>query len=243
MTAYYLKRGQKIKKKTGVRLFAMALLLFGLSLSIYIFSPLISWQIYFAPTEENFEVPIPKTTVADSKTLQSLFSQATNTFSGIDYTNAKNWFPSYNTISVGINKSEIPVYFLSIPKLGIKDADVSTTDYDLNKHLVQFNNTAIPPKIGNAVIFGHSTLPQWFNPNDYKTIFASVYKLNIGDDIFANIGDVSYRYKVYNIKVVDPEDTSIFSQDSNDAYLTLVTCTPPGTTWKRLIIKSKLFPI
>ena len=30
------------------------------------------------------------------------------------------------------------------------------------------------------------------------------------------------------------------ARDTTDSYLTLVTCTPPGTTWKRLIIKAKL---
>ena len=90
------------------------------------------------------------------------------------------------------------------------------------------------------MIFGHSTLPQLFNPKNYKTIFANAYLLKENDLIYATVENITYKYRVYNISVVDPKDTSIFTQDLNDSYITLVTCTPPGTIWKRLIIKARL---
>ena len=108
------------------------------------------------------------------------------------------------------------------------------------KHLVNYQGTGIPGKNGNAVIFGHSTLPQLFNPKDYKTIFANVYKLKNGDVIYAMINGVTYTYKIFKITVVDPENSSALVQDYDNSYLTLVTCTPPGTTWKRLIVKAVL---
>ena len=117
---------------------------------------------------------------------------------------------------------------------------MSTRDNNLAIHLVNYQNTAIPPDNGNAVIFGHSTLPQLFNPNDYKTIFATAYQLRLGDEIYATVNGASFKYRVFNISVVEPTDTSIFEQNYDNSYLTLVTCTPPGTTWKRLIIKAKL---
>ena len=117
---------------------------------------------------------------------------------------------------------------------------VSTVDTDVGKHLVNYEGTSILGDKGNAVIFGHSTLPQLYNPKDYKTIFANAYKLKIGDNIYGFVNGVSYLYKIYNTTVVDPSDTSIFAQSYNNSYLTLVTCTPPGTVWKRLIIKARL---
>ncbi|MDO8639815.1 MAG: sortase, partial [bacterium] len=76
--------------------------------------------------------------------------------------------------------------------------------------------------------------------NDYKTIFATLHTIKINDEIFVSIEGVSYKYNIYNIIIVDPTDTSIFTQTVDDSYLTLVTCTPPGTIWKRLIVKARL---
>ena len=167
-----------------------------------------------------------------------MISQAGNLLSGVDYTNAQNWFPGFNSSSK--NQPKISSYTISIPKLKINNATVSTGDNNLAIHLVNYQDTALPPESGNAVIFGHSTLPQLYNPNDYKTIFANAYQLKIGDEIYTYVNGVTYIYKIFNISVVEPTDTSIFDQNYDNSYLTLVTCTPPGTIWKRLILKAKL---
>jgi sortase A len=41
-----------------------------------------------------------------------------------------------------------------------------------------------PGEYGNIVIFGHSTLPQLYNPKDYKTIFTYLPSLEKKDHIF-----------------------------------------------------------
>ena len=83
-------------------------------------------------------------------------------------------------------------------------------------------------------------MPQLFNAKDYKTIFANAYKLKNGDNIYALVEGVKYSYKIFKIMVVDPSDSSALEQDYDNSYLTLVTCTPPGTIWKRLVVKSRL---
>lgn len=167
----------------------------------------------------------------------SLLTASTTKLSGIDYTHAENWYPS-------VEKEEIPhrihTYSLSIPTIGVLDAEVSTIDTDLTSHMVQYNSKATPPEVGNAVVFGHSTLPQLFNPKDYKTILAKAYRLKKGDTIIATVNGVAYMYKIQTVRVVDAEDTSIFEKKRDDSYLTLVTCTPPGTIWKRLVLQAKL---
>lgn len=206
----------------------------------YVFFPLISWQLYFVPVfaSQKFIAPIPKTTIANS-TINSIFSQASGAFSTVDYTNAQNWFPQYPAGNNRLNP-KVESYTLSIPKLNLKDLKVSTVDTILSIHLVNYGGTAVPPDKGNAVIFGHSTLPQLFNPKDYKTVFANAYQLKAGDEIFAGVGGVSYLYKISDISIVEPNDTSIFTQDYSDSFLTLVTCTPPGTVWKRLVIRARM---
>lgn len=239
MSNYFYRKGiVNFRKKIG-RVIGILVLISGLIITSYIFFPLISWQLYFSSAfAQNLETPIPKPEVLNSNSWGSLMSEAGNVISGIDYTKAQNWFPEHSS-SID-EKPKVSFYNISIPKLKIQNAIVSTQDLNLTNHLVNFPGTAIPSEKGTAVIFGHSTLPQLFNPSDYKTIFAKVYLLKTGDIINTNVNGANYTYKIYDISIVSPDDTSIFTQDLNDSYITLVTCTPPGTTWKRLIIKSRI---
>lgn len=234
---YYKKAGKKIKRTA--RLFSLLIVIIGISIGGYVFFPLISWQIYFAPVfaSADIAVPIPQATLVNGSTIGSLISQASNNLSGVDYTNAENWFPNFKFQKV---KPRIETYTISIPRLNIKDAVVSAVDDDLGIHLVNLGGTALPPDKGNAVIFGHSTLPQLFDPKNYKTIFANAYELKTADELFVNVSGAIYRYRIYNITVVNPDNTSVLEQDYSDSFLTLITCTPPGTTWKRLIVKARL---
>ena len=234
---YYNKAGKKLKKTA--RLLSLLIVIMGISIAGYVFFPLISWQIYFAPVfaSQDIAVPIPQINLVNSDTIGSLLSQASNNLSGVDYADAQNWFPNFKLQK---GKPKIDTYTMSIPKLNIKDAVVSAVDNDLSIHLVNLGGTALPPDKGNAVIFGHSTLPQLFDPKNYKTIFANAYELKVGDELFTNVTGVIYKYRIFSITVVSPEDTSVLQQDYSDSFLTLITCTPPGTIWKRLIIRSRL---
>ncbi len=238
MSKYYYTKAKRIQVRRLVRFSALGISLVGLLFVGYISFPLISWQVYFAPVfaSETFAAPIPYDIIVNESTVRSLLSQVT-TSAGVDYSNAATWFPGYKSEKV---TPRIASYTISVPALLIKHAQVSTTDYDLDKHLVHYGGTAIPPESGNAVIFGHSTLPQLFNSKDYKTIFANAYKLKKGDAIIAEISDISYTYKIVSVTIVDPTDTSALAQTTDDSYLTLITCTPPGTTWKRLILKARI---
>ncbi|QQG40908.1 MAG: sortase [Candidatus Levyibacteriota bacterium] len=244
MTSYYYKKSKKGIKINFLKAFAFFLILLGSSIIMYISFPLISWHLYFNQVfaSKDLTTPIPKTTVVSKDTVKTLIESASLAFGSVDYTDARNWFPALPE-NLKRSKTNITSYKLTIQKLGIKDAIVSTTDYDLSRHLVHYGDTALPGDNGNIVIFGHSTLPQLFNPKDYKTIFATLYKLGINDEVILTADHVSYKYAIKNIFVVDPTETSVFSQDFDESYLTLVTCTPPGTTWKRLILRGKLAPI
>lgn len=239
MGKYYYKKASGNKIKLLARFLSLLVVVFGISIAGYVFFPLVSWQIYFAPVfaSQDIAVPIPQNSLVSGSTIGSLISQAGDSLSGVDYTDAQNWFPKFKFEKT---KPKVDSYTLSIPKLNIKDAVVSTVDNDLASHLVNFGGTAIPADKGNAVVFGHSTLPQLFNPRDYKTIFAKAYEIKVGDEIFTNVSGIIYKYRVYSITVVSPEDTSVLEQDYSDSFLTVITCTPPGTIWKRLIIKSRI---
>lgn len=240
MSKYYYVRGKRRNKKLILRLVGICSILFGIILTTYFLFPLISYQIFLLPVfaQNNIEVPVPKYLVKDSG-IGSLLTQGFKSF-GSDYTDARKWYPNLNN---NLSSPKVESYLISIPKLKIENAKVSTTDYDLSQHLVQFLGTSTPPDNGNAVIFGHSTLPQLFDPKNYKAIFATLHTIKTGDEIFIDVNGVKFKYKVFSISITDPDDTNILSQSYDNSYLTIVTCTPPGTIWKRLIVKAKLEPV
>ncbi len=234
------KKSRTIEKKKFLRLVSLLIISMGVLIAGYVFFPLLSWQLYFAPVFANSEInsPIPKSTIVSQNSIATLLQGASQTLSGIDYTNAQNWFPNYKYDKSANLKTS--TYTISIPKININEAKVSAVDTDLLKHLVNYGGTAVPPENGNAVIFGHSTLPQLYEEGNYKTVFSHLYKLIVGDEIIVTVGNVTYKYRIESINVVDPDNTSVLEQSFDDSYITLITCTPPGTIWKRLAIKARL---
>jgi len=239
----YYKKSEttdKARKRKILRLISLGVFLSGILIVAYIFLPFLSWQIYFAPAfaNQNIAAPIPRNTLVSASSIQSLIENATNSLSGVDFEDAQNWFPGYKYQKTGAPR--VSSYTISIPKLNIKNAVVSTVNTDLAKNLVNYSGTSLPPDKGNAVIFGHSTLPQLFETNNYKTTFTYLFELKDGDEIITNVGKVTYRYRVENVIVIDPENTTVLEQTYDDSYITLITCTPPGTIWKRLVVKARI---
>ncbi|MBI4097871.1 MAG: sortase [Candidatus Levybacteria bacterium] len=235
MAKYYYK-GKKRNYRILFRLGGVGALITGAILFAYTFFPLFSWQIYFAPVfaSQKIDAPIPTSSIINPANIGGLIASATNSLSR-DYTNAYNWYPGAQE-----KASNIATYKISIPKINITDAKVSNEDNDLTRHMVQFNSDTLPGKDGNTIIFGHSTLPQLFDPKNYKTILANAYKVEVGDKIIVDMGNEKYNYKVESVTVVEPSDTSVLAQNFSDSFLTIITCTPPGTIWKRLIIKARI---
>lgn len=157
-----------------------------------------------------------------------------------DLTQASNWFP---LATKPTTQSKITSYTLSIPKLGIKDAAVVIGSENLSKNLIQWGGTSLPGEYGNSVIFGHSVLPAFFDPKNYMTIFSTLPTLKEGDEILVYFDGISYKYLVSEMKVVEPADISVLEQKYDTSYLSLVTCVPPGTYWKRLVVRARLAKI
>jgi sortase A len=152
-------------------------------------------------------------------------------------TDVNKWFPTKPQ-----KKSVLPVtlYHISIPKLNIDNAEVAIAGDDLSQHLIHYGGTPLPGQYGNGVIFGHSTLPQFYNPKNYKSIFSKLPQLENGDKVILVYDGITYTYTVESKIVVEPTDLSPLEQKFDDAYITLVTCVPPGTYWKRLNVKARL---
>lgn len=94
-------------------------------------------------------------------------------------------------------------------------------------------NTSTPDNGGNTVIIGH----RW-SYNDPAT-FYHLDKMEIGDKFSVYWNMEEYVYEVTETKVVPATEVSIEEQ-TEDARLTLYTCTPLWTASERLVVVSKL---
>ncbi len=131
---------------------------------------------------------------------------------------------------------------LVVPKLGITAPILFVETYDevviednLRNGVVHYFQTAEPGKVGNSFITGHSS-NYWWQKGDYNYIFANLEKMAVGDQAKIYYGGNKFLYQVSEIKIVEPTDLSVLEQTSKPT-MTLMTCTPPGTSWKRLIVK------
>lgn len=239
MSNYYYKKSRSKPIRTYVRLSGLLLSLVGISILLYFGLPIGTsyFMLQNVYASQNITTPIPLVKVLTGQRIKTILATAINSSDEVDYTDAKTWFPSFE---INPATPRVKGYTLSVNKIGIKEAYVTTEDYNVGKHLVNYGGTAVPPDKGNAVIFGHSTLPQLFNPKDYKTIFAKLHTLEKGDTFAVTVDEVSYIYKIYAIDIVSPDDFTPLMQRYDDSYLTVITCTPPGTIWERLVVSSRL---
>jgi LPXTG-site transpeptidase (sortase) family protein len=105
---------------------------------------------------------------------------------------------------------------------------------DLRSGVVHYPQTALPGQEGNVAIFGHSS-GVWWEIGNYKFVFTLLDKVKVGDKVFIDYDGTRYIYRVYGTEVVPPTDLSVLDQ-AGGHMLTLITCTPVGTSTNRLII-------
>ncbi len=108
----------------------------------------------------------------------------------------------------------------------------------LQRGVVHYPGTARPGQAGNFFVTGHSSYYPW-DPGHYKSVFARLGDLQVGDEYWVYYGGDKHRYIVRGKGEVSPSDTSVLDQPPGDRVSTLMTCTPTGTTLRRLIIAAQ----
>ena len=111
----------------------------------------------------------------------------------------------------------------------------------LTKGVAHAAGTAYPGHVGNTFIFAHSST-DWYIANRYNSVFYLLHKLEKGDEIDLYYQGQKYTYEVSDKRLAGAKDVQYLSNNSKDntSVLTLMTCWPPGTTLKRLIIQAKI---
>lgn len=106
---------------------------------------------------------------------------------------------------------------------------------DLQNGVIRYPGTAVPGKEGNVFITGHSSYYPWA-PGDYKSVFARLKDLEVGDDIIVYYNQKKHHYIVREKKEVKADDVSVLAQEPGRRLLTLMTCSPVGTNIRRLVV-------
>jgi sortase A len=132
----------------------------------------------------------------------------------------------------------IPKINVDVPVVyDIKTYDEAEIQAGLERGVVHYNNTSVPGQAGNNVIVGHSS-NNFFNGGKYKFAFVLLERLEMGDTFIMHYEGERYIYRVNNKVVIEPDDFSVV-QPTATPSATLITCTPPGTSWKRLAIQAE----
>lgn len=174
-------------------------------------------------------------------------------FSNFGY--AEGSMPELRTVNFKLNESITPEDFeneisLEIPKLEISNlleivCQDSQDVYDFSKlHEAPIlicpsaspylEDIGVP---GASIIIGHR---QW---GIIPKIFAKLDRMQINDSVSIKTGDKEISFKVFEMIEILPEDLwktvamyhNIGIKDEKP-YLVLITCTPYGTDWRRLLV-------
>ncbi|MCL5003843.1 MAG: sortase [Patescibacteria group bacterium] len=140
-------------------------------------------------------------------------------------------------------------FYLTIQKLGIVRAQVTAEvpvdnqrpEYlnALSQSLAHLKGTPLPGQRGDSVIFGHSSLPFLFNPNNFQTIFTRLDELRRGDLLQIDSGSLRLVFRVENYGIID--NSAIISDfRSVKPRLTLLTCYPPGFKSQKYLVNTVL---
>lgn len=123
--------------------------------------------------------------------------------------------------------------YIEIPTINI-DLPIyhGTTGAAMEKGAGHMEGTSLPVGgIGtHAVISAHSGMAS-------AKLFTDLDKLKLGDMFFITVCNQKLAYEVDNIAVVEPTDIDLIRIDTQQDYVTLLTCTPYGVNTHRLLVR------
>lgn len=125
---------------------------------------------------------------------------------------------------------------LAIQKIGLKMPVLKKdTKKNLNISIAHVAGTAGPGEVGNYVIAGHRM-------RSYGRHFNRLHELREGDDIQFIGPHHTYLYRVFEVLVIEPEETWVLEPEEGERLITLVTCDYSRKPWLRLVVRGRLVP-
>lgn len=142
---------------------------------------------------------------------------------------------SYNSL---LNQANGIMGSIEIPKIDV-DLPVyhGTEDDVLSVGVGHIQGTSLPVGGENThcVLSGHRGLPG-------SSLFTRLDEMKEGDLFFLSVMGETLAYKVYNIQVVDPDNTEVLEITAGKDDVSLVTCTPYGLNTHRLVVTGERVP-
>ncbi|TXI33604.1 MAG: sortase [Niabella sp.] len=173
----------------------------------------------------------------------------TKTASGIVTTNGVENISNVVSDSENISpiKAASDEFAVIIPSIDVNAPvveNVSTSNekeymQSLRSGVAHARGSALPGQNGNMFLFAHSSLNFW-ELGPYATVFNLLEKTKNDDTVIIVYKSNVYIYEIFDQEVVKGWDTSPFYEEYDTPVVTLITCTPPGTTLNRLVVRAKL---
>lgn len=124
-----------------------------------------------------------------------------------------------------------------IPNVDPYNAD----DYQLalTQGIAHAQLTVFPGETGNVFLFSHSSV-NFLEARKYNSVFYLLYRMEKGDEIDLYRNGGKFKYIVTRIKTVGADEVKYLQGEGPKKTVTLMTCWPPGTTYKRLLVIGEL---
>ncbi|TSC53411.1 MAG: putative Isoprenylcysteine carboxyl methyltransferase [Parcubacteria group bacterium LiPW_39] len=143
---------------------------------------------------------------------------------------AANYSERADSIVIGQLNIEAPLVLAS----GTSPNELNSA---LNQGVVFYPGSALPGQAGEVFLTGHSSVFPW-NKTPYGQVFTLLDKLETGDVVSLIYNHRQYDYQITDKEILPPNQVKI--SDSAEPRLTLFTCWPIGTSFKRLLVKGEL---
>ncbi len=125
--------------------------------------------------------------------------------------------------------------YIEIPKISVRLVIYHTVDDSVLQNAIGHVKESSLPVGGSSthcVLAGHRGLPS-------AKLLTNIDQLVPGDSFYINLLGEKLEYRVDDISVVLPDETSKLKIENGKDYVTLVTCTPYGVNSHRLLVRGE----
>lgn len=142
-----------------------------------------------------------------------------------------------NPTAICDNYIYIPKIKVAAPMVWPQSTSESVINADLLKGVVHYPGTAEPGQKGNVFLTGHSSY-YWWVQSDYRNVFSLVPQLGMNDEIILYHKGTRYSYRVSELREVTANEVDVL-RPTTEPVVTLSTCVPIGTSYRRKIVRAK----
>ena len=229
-------------KKTLPLLVVLLIFLTGVGVLLY---PLVSSMVNNAAVRQGADEYIQKAQELDTSARDALLEKAHWYNESLHRVILTDPFDeaSYGLIGEGYTESlwmdaKGLIGYVDIPKIDVYLPIYHGTSLEvLSMGAGHLEHTSLP--IGenstHSVISAHSAWPG-------QTFFDYLETMEIGDEFYIHVLDMTLKYQVDEINVVLPTDTSHLYITDGEDYVTLLTCTPYSVNTHRLLVRGTRVP-